>query len=67
MSDKKPQRPTPWQIIKSLLAGFMGVQSQEARERDFTHGNPAVYIIGGLVFTILFVVILVVIVNIIVG
>lgn len=67
MAKDNPQRPTPWQVIKSILAAFIGVQSQEARERDFTHGNPAVFIIGGIVFTVVFVVVLVVIVNVVVG
>lgn len=66
MVDEKPQRPTLWQIVKSILGGALGVQSEETRQRDFTHGHPAVYIIGGIVFTVLFVLVLVVIVNIVV-
>lgn len=62
-SNGRPQRPTVWQVIKSILGAAFGVQSEEARARDFAHGSPAVFIIGGIVFTVLFVVILVVIVN----
>ncbi len=61
------QKPTPWQVVKSILAGLIGVQSEEARRRDFTQGNPAVYLIGGLVALVLFIVVLVVIVNMVVG
>lgn len=57
------RRPTIWQIIMSVLAAAFGVQSQQARARDFTHGNPAAYIIGGIIFTVLFVLILVAIVR----
>lgn len=63
VSEQQPRKPTFWQIVKSILGGALGVQSEETRQRDFTQGNPAVYIIGGIVFTLLFIVILVVIVN----
>ncbi|KAB7628334.1 DUF2970 domain-containing protein [Alkalilimnicola sp. S0819] len=65
--DDKPQRaPSFWQVVWSVLAAGFGVQSQRARERDFSHGKPAVFIVAGLIFTIAFVVILVVIVNLVV-
>jgi hypothetical protein len=60
---QKPDRLTAWQVIKSILAAALGVQSEEARARDFTRGHPAVFIVGGIVFTVLFVVILVLVVN----
>ncbi|NLO79852.1 MAG: DUF2970 domain-containing protein [Xanthomonadaceae bacterium] len=61
---RKPgQRPTFWQVVLSILAAAFGVQSQQARIRDFTYGNPAAYIIGGIIFTVLFVLILVAIVR----
>lgn len=43
------------QVIKSVLAAAAGIQSNENRERDFKHGSLSSYIIAGLVFTILFV------------
>lgn len=57
------QRPSIWQVIMSILAAAFGVQSQQARARDFTHGNPVVYIIGGIVFVVVFVLILVLVVQ----
>jgi hypothetical protein len=66
-SDQRDQKPTAWQVIKSILAAAIGVQTEEARARDFTHGHPAVFIVGGIVFTVLFVVVLVVVVNLVVG
>lgn len=55
--------PTFLQVIQSTLAAAFGVQSEEARKRDFTHGRPLPYIIAGVVFTVLFIVTLIVIVN----
>jgi hypothetical protein len=53
--DEKPKQPSAWQVISSVFAAAFGVQSNKNRERDFTQGKPATYIIVGLVFTILFV------------
>ena len=61
------QKPTPWQYVWSILAAAFGVQSQRARERDFNHGNPWVFILGGLGFTILLIVTLIVVVQIIIS
>jgi len=51
------QKPTLnfWQVLISVLASFLGVQSNRNRERDFQHGKPSHYIIIGLAFVILFV------------
>ena len=57
------QKPNIWQVMLSILAAAFGVQSQQARARDFTHGNPAAYIVGGLIFTATFVLVLVLIVK----
>lgn len=48
-------RPNFWQMCFSVLAALFGVQSEQARARDFTHGNPLPYIAIGIVFLILFV------------
>lgn len=39
----------------SVLAAFFGVQSNRARERDFTKGKPSTYIILGIVMTLVFI------------
>ena len=54
---------TTWQVIKSTLAAAFGVQTEAARQRDFSQGSAGAFIIAGLVFTAAFVVILVVIVQ----
>ena len=42
-------------LVKSILAAAIGVQSNKNRERDFGEGNPLAFIIGGFVFTALFI------------
>jgi len=42
-------------LIKSILAAAIGVQSNKNRERDFEEGNPLAFIIGGFIFTALFI------------
>ena len=58
-------RPGILQVIQSVLAAAFGVQTEAARKRDFTRGNPLAYIIGGIVFTVLLIVTLVAIVRIV--
>jgi len=42
-------------LVKSILAAAIGVQSNKNRERDFEEGNPLAFIIGGFIFTALFI------------
>ena len=62
MSEEK-KAPTLWQVAKSVLMAILGVQKNEVYKRDFQHGKPWQYIIVGLVFVILFILILVVVVK----
>lgn len=61
------QRPTVTQVIQSVLAGAFGVQTNEARKRDFQSHSPVPYIIGGVIFTVMLVVGLIILVNVILG
>lgn len=63
--DDRPRRPGFWQVVQSVLAGAFGVQTNEARKRDFQSGSPVPYVIGGVVFTVLLIAILVVVVNVV--
>ena len=63
MPEQQPQKPRFWDIVVSVLAALFGVQSDKNRQRDFNHGNPAVYVAIGAVFVILFVLTLVLVVN----
>ena len=47
--------PSFIQVVLSVLAAALGVQSARNRQRDFEHGNPLVFIAAGLIFTILFI------------
>ena len=54
----EPQEPGLLAHIGSVLAAFFGVQSNRARERDFTKGKPSTYIILGIVMTIVFILVI---------
>ncbi|RRV05397.1 DUF2970 domain-containing protein [Pseudomonas sp. v388] len=58
--DDKP--PTFWQMVHSVLAAALGVQSHKNRQRDFTHGKPVHFLLLGLLFTVLFVLVLIAVV-----
>ena len=55
-----------WSVVQSVLASFLGVQSQNNYEADFTQKSPIPFIATGIVLVILFVVSLIVLVNILV-
>jgi len=62
MSEEK-LTPSLWQVAKSVLMAFLGVQKKEIYERDFNHGKPWQYIVVGLVFVTLFVLTIVMVVR----
>jgi len=41
-------------VMQSVGAAMLGVQSSKNKERDFTHGKPLHFIIGGLIGTLIF-------------
>ncbi len=53
--DSKTKKPGFGSLVKSILAAAIGVQSNKNRERDFQQGSPLAFIIGGFVFTLLFI------------
>lgn len=65
MSDKNKSTPSLWSLIKSILAAAIGVQSSKNREQDFQQKSILPFIVGGIIFTVLFIASLVFIVNII--
>ncbi len=50
--------PTLWDTVKSVLAAFVGVQSEANRQRDFSKGKASHFIIIGAVMTVAFVLVL---------
>nr|WP_256061069.1 DUF2970 domain-containing protein [Klebsiella pneumoniae] len=45
-------------MLSSVLAAALGVQSGKNRARDFSHGKPSHFIILGVGFTVLFVLVI---------
>jgi len=56
-------KPTLKQVIQSVLAAFIGVQSNANRQRDFEHGSLSSYLVVGAIATVLFILALVTIVS----
>ncbi len=52
---KAPDKLNPLQVVGSVFAAGLGVQSSKNRERDFKQGRLGVFIAAGIVFTLLFV------------
>lgn len=61
---QKPQKPEAREsmslkeTLSSVLAAALGVQSNRARERDFSRGKPSHFIAAGIGFTLLFILII---------
>ncbi len=51
MAPKASAKLSSWQVLLSVLAAFLGVQSETARRRDFEHGRPWMYIGVGILLT----------------
>ena len=45
----------PMQVVSSVFAAGLGVQSSKNRERDFKQGSFGVFIAAGIIFTLLFI------------
>ncbi|MCF6251281.1 MAG: DUF2970 domain-containing protein [Methylococcaceae bacterium] len=50
-------------VIKSVIAAGIGIQSKKNRELDFEHGSLSQYLIVGLIATLLFIITIVFIVS----
>ena len=57
MNDEQEKSLTLRQMLGSVLAAALGVQSGKNRARDFSRGKPSHFIILGVGFTVLFVLI----------
>jgi hypothetical protein len=60
-----PKKVSPLAVMKSVFAAGFGVQTNTNRERDFEQGKFHHFVIGGIVFAVLFVLILVGLVKVI--
>ncbi len=52
-----------FQVIGSVGAAMFGVQSDKNRQRDFKKGKLWHYVVGGLLFTAIFIAILIAVVK----
>jgi hypothetical protein len=59
----QPGKLNPLQVVGSVFAAGLGVQSSKNRERDFKQGRIGVFIAAGIVFTLLFIGVIVVVVQ----
>ena len=53
--EKQDKALNPLQVVSSVLAAGLGVQSSKNRERDFKQGRFGIFIAAGIVFTLLFI------------
>lgn len=63
MSDDENQPLTLWEMLKSVLSAALGVQSGKNHNRDFSRGKPSHFIILGVLFTAVFVLVIFAIVK----
>lgn len=51
--------PLGWgELLQSILAAALGVQSGRNRTRDFSRGRPVQFIVLGLLFSLIFVLVI---------
>jgi hypothetical protein len=59
MSDDQDNKPLSlWEMLQSVFSAALGVQSSKNRARDFSRGKPSHFILLGVLFTALFVLVI---------
>ena len=53
--EKEDKSLNPLQVVASVFAAGLGIQSSKNRERDFRQGRAGTFIVAGIVFTLLFI------------
>ena len=53
--DNKEKKVSPFALMGSVVASAFGVQTNKNRERDFQQGKFHHFVIGGIIFAVLFV------------
>ena len=59
--------PSLLHVVKSVLAAFIGVQSEKNRQIDFKQGSLSAYIVIGLIATLVFVFLVKTVVSLVIG
>jgi hypothetical protein len=52
---EESRKLSPLQVVSSVFAAGLGVQSSRNRERDFKQGRVGVFIAAGIIFTLMFI------------
>lgn len=68
--DNTEQEQSPltlWQVTKSVMWAFLGVQKDATRERDLSRGKPIHFIIIGITATVLFIAVVVGVVSLVIS
>ncbi|WP_339411175.1 DUF2970 domain-containing protein [Pseudomonas sp. EA_35y_Pfl2_R5] len=58
MNEEENKPLTLWEMLQSVLSAALGVQSAKNRSRDFSRGKPSHFIIIGVLFTAVFVLVI---------
>jgi len=58
MDDDQDKPLTLKEMLQSVLSAALGVQSGKNRSRDFSRGKPSHFIILGVLFTMVFVLVI---------
>ncbi|MEZ5595508.1 MAG: DUF2970 domain-containing protein [Pseudomonadales bacterium] len=66
-TDKPDDKPplTFWQMLGSTVSAALGVQSSANRERDFSRGKASHFILMGIGFTVVFVLLVALVVKVV--
>lgn len=62
-TDEKHQGTGFWSTVQSVLGAMFGVQSEQQREKDFDQGNAVQFIVGGIIFVVVFILTILYFVN----
>jgi len=65
--EQEQKKLNPFQVIGSVFAAALGVQSSKNRERDFKSGRAGVFIAAGIIFTLLFIGVVVTVVQLVIA
>tara|TARA_B110000503_G_C6967061_1_gene337616 strand:+ start:173 stop:421 length:249 start_codon:yes stop_codon:yes gene_type:complete len=66
-TEEKKSRVGFRQILSSVFAAALGVQSSKNRDRDFKQGSAGAFLIAGLLFTVLFIVGVITVVQVVIA
>ena len=62
-ADNRDEKHGFLDILKSILWGALGVQSNKNREKDFQHGSLKAFLVAGVIFTVVFILLVMAVVK----